>query len=93
MCECTVNHVKAFLVYSLSIGVGWVHEGCGGWYPYNAATGDNSPVPPGSICGQERAIDWSFITHKVRVVSVKVGKSRLMTKSEARSAVGEAAGA
>lgn len=83
---CTVHYLKTLLVYSSSFEVDWLHERCGGWNPYNAATRKLSPIAPRSVRRQKRAADGSFISSKVGEVPVRFREPKFMRISEARSA-------
>lgn len=63
---CSVNPVKASILYSRSLETNWISEWCTGWYSYSASTEDHSSVPPRSIRSQKRVVDGSFPSRKVR---------------------------
>lgn len=86
MSNCTVNPVKAYLDYSLSLEAYWRAEWWVGWYPYNVVTREVCFVSPRSIRSQKRVADGFFVTRKVEEVPVRFGKARLTKSSNTRSA-------
>lgn len=90
--DCTVNPVKAYFAYILSVEVDWPAEKSTSWFTENTATENRNLLPPSFICGQKRALVGSFIARNVWVFLVRFAKSHLMTISETCNAA-EAAGA